>query len=87
MQKSPRKLRFLGGHVEIFSFRRFPQDHSGTAERHLARPYAGLELDWALEFGQSLIEIGDGLDASEVVLQQDMLVRGVSIFVGQAEAQ
>lgn len=31
--------------------------------------------------------MGDGLDAAEVVFQGDVLVGGVGVFVGQAEAE
>src|SRR5258707_8486069 len=39
-----------------------------------------------LEGGQVLIEVGYGLDAAEIVLQIEMFVGGVGVFVGKAEA-
>src|SRR5712692_10796141 len=40
-----------------------------------------------LEGGQIGVEVGDGFDAAEIILKGDVLVRGVSIFVGEAEAE
>ena len=39
-----------------------------------------------LESGEIGIEMGDGLDAAEIVFERDVLVRGVRVFVRKAEA-
>jgi len=39
-----------------------------------------------LESGQVLIEMRYGLDAAEIIFEKEMFVRGVSVFIGQTEA-
>jgi hypothetical protein len=41
----------------------------------------------ALQSRQIGIEVGDGLDAAEIIFQRDVLVGSMSVFVGQAEAE
>src|SRR6266849_744703 len=40
-----------------------------------------------LESGQIRVEVGDGLDAAEVVFQRDVLIGSMGVFVGKAEAE
>src|SRR6266478_4550547 len=40
-----------------------------------------------LESSEVGVEVGDGLDAAEIVFEGNMLVGGVRVFVGQAETQ
>src|SRR5712692_5871962 len=40
-----------------------------------------------LESGQIQVEVGDGLDAAEIVFERDVLVGSVSVLVGKAEAE
>src|SRR6202158_113103 len=40
----------------------------------------------ALQLDQALVEVRAGFDAAEVIFERDVLVRGMSIFVRQAEA-
>src|SRR3989449_8489101 len=42
------------------------------------------EID-GLQFCQALIELGDGAYPTEVILERDMLVGGVGVFIGQSE--
>ena len=42
------------------------------------------EID-GLQFCQALIELGYGADPTEVILERDMLVGGVGVYIGQSE--
>jgi len=50
------------------------------------RKAAVTEASENLQGGQILIEVGNGFDAAEIVFQIEVFVRGVGIFIGQAEA-
>src|SRR5215469_8048297 len=45
-----------------------------------------LERSAALALGQVGVKVRDGLDAAKVVFERDVLVGGVSVLIGQAEA-
>src|SRR5260370_24406314 len=55
---------------------------------HPLRPQGRAESAYEpLESGQSRVEVGDGLDAAEIVFERDVLVGSVSVLVGKAEAE
>ena len=40
-----------------------------------------------LQSGEIRVEVGDGLDAAEVVFEGNVFIGGVRVFVGEAEAE
>src|SRR4029077_14082373 len=95
MQKSREKLMFVTFEIKFFSFadsiRTIPAQLSTLSALGVDATASCQLLNFRAcpksEFGQGLIEVSHGLDASKIVFQQNVLVRGMGIFVGQAKTQ
>jgi hypothetical protein len=65
-------------------------DSTSSAVQMLRRRLSGaVALPWmktmVLQGGQISVEVADGLDAAEIILEGDVLIRCVSVFIGEAE--